>query len=352
MQALLSTRKGLIILKKSGAGWKIQKSHFDGVKVSYAAYEPFHKQIWVGMNHGHWGPKLHVSRDKGKTFTEVPAPKFPEAKNKEKAEALKDFWALASDSKGRIYLGVEPAALFHSDDQGKTWTFCDGLANAKGKDKWFSGGTDGSCVHSLMIDPDDDKHILIGISVAGCLETYDGGKHWEYINKGMQANFLPEPEAEVGQDPHMVVMAPSDPKTLWQQNHCGIFKSQDMGRNWTNLSKAKGLKASFGWGIAVDEKDPNIAYTVPATSDETRVPVGKRLFVQATKDGGKSWKVLSKGLPKCVSYDIVYRHALALKDKNLMFGSTTGNLYFSSNKGGSWKRLDANLPPIYAVKFV
>ena len=346
MQALLGTRKGLIILKKNGAGWKFAKTHFDGVKVSLACYDPGTKLIWAGANHGHWGPKLHVSSDKGRTFKEIGAPKFPE----ETKVSLKDFWAIASDKKGRIYLGVEPAALFHSDDQGKTWTFNRSLDTMPGRDKWVSGGTDDSCVHSIVIDPQNENRIVIAISVAGVIESNDRGKTWKYANKGLTANFLPDPNAEVGQDPHMMVASPSDPKILWQQNHCGIFKSEDRGSTWIDLSKNKGVKAAFGWGIVADEKDARIAYTVPAHSDETRIPPGKRLIVQMTKDGGKSWKTLNKGLPKGVCYDIVYRHGLALKEKSLMFGSTTGNLYFSNNQGAAWKKLDINLPPIYSVK--
>lgn len=350
MLALLGTRKGLIIAKKatSGKSWSIAKTFFEGVKVPFATYEPRSKAIWAGVNHGHWGPKLHVSKDKGKTFSELGAPKFPEATK----ESLKDIWSLASDSTGRIYVGTEPAALFYSDDQGKKWTFCEGFNKTKGKDKWFGAGTDATCLHSLIVDPDDDKHIVVGISVAGVLETRDRGETWAYINKGLKAEYLPDADSEVGQDPHMIVAAPSDANVLWQQNHCGIFKSEDMGKSWTNLSKSKGLKSAFGWGIAVDEKDPRVAFTVPALSDESRVPIKKRLLVQVTKDGGKSWKALDNGFPKATTYDIVYRHALSLKGKDLMFGSTTGNVFFSGNGGAKWQRLNAHLPPVFSVKLM
>lgn len=346
MQALVGTRKGLLILNQAKSNWKLSKTHFDGVKVSYSVYDPYHKWVWAGVNHGHWGPKLHVSDNKGKTFRELGVPKFPE----ESQLKLKDFWALATDTKGRIWLGVEPAALFYSDDQGKSWQLCEGLFNIHGKDKWFGGGTDDSCLHSLFFNPKDHNHIFVGISVAGMIESKDRGKTWKYINKGMKAEFLPDQDSEVGQDPHMTIMAPSNPKVLWQQNHCGLFKSEDMGQNWQNLSKAKGVKASFGWGIVVDEEDANCAYTVPALSDETRIPYKRKLFVQATKDGGKSWRVLDKGLPKGICYDIVYRHALALKEKSIVFGSTTGHFYYSNNKGQVWKQFDTYLPPIYSVK--
>jgi hypothetical protein len=346
VRALLGTRKGLLVLRQENAGWKITKAHFDGVSVPYAVYDAQHRKVWAGVNHGHWGPKLHVSANKGGKFEELGVPKFPEGHS----DTLKSFWSLATDSKGRIWLGVEPAALFYSDDEGHSWSLCKGMDTVHGRDKWFGGGTDAHCLHSLMIDPSDDKHLFAGISVAGMLESTDRGKSWTYINKGLRADFLPDDQADIGHDPHMTIMSPSNPQVLWQQNHCGIFKSENMGRSWKDLSKARGLKTAFGWGIAVDEDDDQTAYTVPALSDINRTPYKKKLFVQKTTDGGKSWRVIDKGLPKETCYDIVYRNALALKDKALAFGSTTGNFYFSKNRGESWKQLKLHLPPIYSVK--
>jgi hypothetical protein len=346
MRALVSTRKGLLVLEQKGKDWKVRHNHFDGVKNSYSVYDPVHKCIWAGVAHGHWGPKIHISRDKGKSFQELGTPKFPEGHK----DSLKDFWAVMSDSKGRVWLGVEPAGLFYSDDVGATWTFCKGFDSIRGKENWFGGGTDGSCLHSILIDPKNDSHVIAGVSVAGVMETWDRGQSWTYINKGLKAKFLPDEDAEIGQDPHSVVMAASDPQIVWQQNHCGIFKSENMGKNWQDLSKAKGVKSAFGWGIAIDEKDPKKVFTIPALSDETRVPINKRLIVQRTKNGGKSWEVITKGLPKGLCYDIVYRNAFSLKEKTLMFGSTTGNLYVSGNSGDSWKSVSVHLPPIYSVR--
>lgn len=347
VKALLATRKGLIVLKPTGTGWDVERTHFDGVRVSYVAVDKKAKTIWAGVNHGHWGPKLHASRDHGRTFEELGAPKFPEGSK----ESLKDFWAWARDSKGRIYLGTDPASLFHSDDEGKTWTLNQAFQTMEGRDKWFGGGADGTNLHSILVHPENDDHLILAVSVGGVIETKDRGRSWKYINKGLRANFMPDAEDPVVQDPHLVEMAPADPNVLWQQNHCGIFKSEDCGQNWINLSANKGVQSSFGWAIVPDEKDPKVAYTIPALSDETRIPVKKRLIVQKTSDGGKTWKTLNKGLPQKHCYDIVYRHAFAKLEKNMIFGSTTGHVYFSKNAGTQWRQLKYQLPPIYALKF-
>ena len=79
--------------------------------------------------------------------------------------------------------------------------------------------------------------------------------------------------------------------------------------------------------------------------------VGEALFVARTEDGGASWTQLRNGLPQEGAYDVVLRHALATKDGAVAFGSTTGNLYVSEDRGDTWQTAGNNLPPIYAVRF-
>jgi photosystem II stability/assembly factor-like uncharacterized protein len=73
--------------------------------------------------------------------------------------------------------------------------------------------------------------------------------------------------------------------------------------------------------------------------------------VARTEDGGESWQPLREGLPQEHAYDVVYRHALANSGDVLAFGSTTGNIYVSENRGDSWVAVANNLPPVYSVRF-
>jgi photosystem II stability/assembly factor-like uncharacterized protein len=73
--------------------------------------------------------------------------------------------------------------------------------------------------------------------------------------------------------------------------------------------------------------------------------------VARTEDGGETWKELREGLPQDNAFDVVYRHALGLRGDTLAFGSTTGNLYVSEDRGESWQTVANNLPPIYSVRF-
>jgi len=101
----------------------------------------------------------------------------------------------------------------------------------------MGGGLDEPGIHSVLVDPRDLQRISVGISVAGVFSTPDGGQTWQPRNIGLKADFLPNPDVEIGHDPHLIVQCVSQPDVLWQQNHCGIFRSTDGGQNWTRVSE-------------------------------------------------------------------------------------------------------------------
>ena len=107
----------------------------------------------------------------------------------------------------------------------------------------------------------------------------------------------------------------------------------------------------FGFPVAVDEKDGRTAWLVPGKADSQRTAIDGGLFVARTKDGGQTWEQLRKGLPQENAYDVIYRHALDVDGDRLAFGTTTGNLYVSEDRGDSWQTVGNNLPPIYSVRF-
>ncbi|MEK9672310.1 MAG: hypothetical protein VW268_07380 [Rhodospirillaceae bacterium] len=109
----------------------------------------------------------------------------------------------------------------------------------------------------------------------------------------------------------------------------------------------------FGFAVQAHPTDPKIALFVPAEKDKRRVPLNAKLVVSRTRDGGESFDVLDRGLPQSPSYDLIYRHALAVDQTGvrLAFGSTTGGLWISEDAGDSWAALDARLPLVSAVTF-
>ncbi|MCG3185333.1 MAG: hypothetical protein ICCCNLDF_03548 [Planctomycetes bacterium] len=378
---ILGTRKGTIFVDKTGGRWKIAHVGQPGNAISYAARDPRTGTIWAALDHGHWGCKLGRSDDGGKTWSDAGQIKYPEGAKyidgfgeegkppKIKDATLGKIWCIAfggADQPGRMYAGTIPGGLFVSNDDGASWELNWSLWNHEsrggdlrngepGRSHWFGGGAtvDGDSaagIHSIVVDPRDSRRILVGVSCAGVLESTDDGKTWVGRNNGLKATFLPNPEAEWGHDPHLVSLCPGNPDHLWQQNHCGVFYSSNGGRQWQEVSRVE-QGVHFGFPVAVDARDGRTAWLVPGRSDQQRMTLDAGLFVARTQDGGQTWQQLREGLPQERAHDVVYRHALDISGDTLVFGSTTGNVYISEDRGESWHTLGNNFPPVYSVRF-
>ena len=166
----------------------------------------------------------------------------------------------------------------------------------------------------------------------------------------MSNDYSPDPEAEWCHDPHFVTACAGQPDHLWQQNHCGVFYSDDGAQHWRKVSVPE-AGVHFGFPVAADAQDGRTAWVVPACSDMARMAIKGGLFVARTSDGGQSWQAFTKGLPQDNAYDIVLRHGLDVAGDTLCFGSTTGNVYLSEDRGESWQCLGNNFPPVYSVRF-
>ncbi len=238
----------------------------------------------------------------------------------------------------------------HESRGGDLWS---GPGN--GTTKWFgtpaAEGEFAPGIHSIEVDPSDPRHLYVAISTAGVFESRDGGASWQVRNRGLTMDYSPDPTDEwAGHDPHALILCPGAPRWVWQQNHCGVFVSDDGALNWRKVSNPE-LGVHFGFPVAVDANDGKRAWLVPGQADMQRTTIGGGLFVARTDDGGATWRQFRKGLPQEHAYDVVYRHALHNQGDTLAFGTTTGNLYVSEDRGESWATVANNLPPVYSVRF-
>lgn len=155
----------------------------------------------------------------------------------------------------------------------------------------------------------------------------------------------------MSQDPHRIVQCPAAPDRLWMQHHNEIFRSDDGGENWQELSDVP--PSSFDFAVAVHPREPDTAWFVPATKDEQRILVDARLVVTRTRDGGQHFDILHQGLPDEPAYDLTYRHVLDVSrdGERVAFGTTTGSLWVCEDQGDSWQTVSKHLPPLRCVRF-
>jgi hypothetical protein len=354
---LVGTMKGAFIFRSDSKReqWETGGPYFPGRAVYALLHDGRNdrNRIWATVNSPHWGSYLSSSDDLGKTWAEPDSYsiKFPEGTD----DSVKQVWQVAlghPDEPDVLYCGVEPAALFRSEDAGETWSLVKGLYDHPHRPQWMPGGG-GLCLHTILPDVANKDRLFVAISTGGVYRSDDGGASWQPRNVGVRAQFLP-PEnryPEFGQCVHKIAFHPSNSKRLFLQNHWGLYRSDDGGDSWTDI--ANGVPSDFGFALDVDPNRPDTAYIIPLESDEFRCTPESRLRVYRTQNAGESWEALTNGLPQKDAFETVLRDNLSTdlgKPTGVYFGTRSGKLFGSTDAGDSWGTIAEGLPPIVCVK--
>lgn len=347
---LLGTKKGTFILTSDAARktWRLSGPFCDTWPMNHVVADPATGTIFAGGGNEWFGPAVWASRDHGASWTHS-SKGLTYAEGKDPITAV---WSLAAGG-GRLYAGVAPAGLFASEDGGETWTHVEGLQQHPSRPEWQGGGA-GLILHSLVLDPGDAKQMWVGISSVGVFHTADGGQSWQTRNSGTRCDFLPEEHRypEFGQCVHCLVRAAGSSGRLYQQNHCGMYRSDDGGVTWQSIEA--GLPSSFGFPAAVHPRDPDTLYLVPLNGDTAgRYMPDAKAAAWRTRDGGATWHDQRKGLPQENAYFNVLRQAMAvdrLEPAGVYFGTGSGEVYASADEGETWACIARHLPSISSVE--
>jgi photosystem II stability/assembly factor-like uncharacterized protein len=146
---------------------------------------------------------------------------------------------------------------------------------------------------------------------------------------------------------HKLLLHPARPERLWQQNHFGVYRSDDRGDSWERLD-GNGLPGGYGFPIMIDPKDPDTAFVIPERSPEYHYSPDGRLAVYRTRDSGRTWEEMSDGLPR-QAWAAVLREASASDADSLYFGTQSGS-FFALADGETWVEAARHLPPILSVE--
>jgi photosystem II stability/assembly factor-like uncharacterized protein len=363
VRVLVGTRKGAFVLTSDGKRerWDVSGPHFGGWEIYHLKGSPADpNRIYASQSSGWFGQIIQRSSDGGKTwealdnkfvYDGVPGTHQWYDGTPHPWE-FKRVWHLEPSPTGpdTVFAGVEDAALFRTTDGGRSWHELPGLRNHGTGSAW-QPGAGGLCLHTIVLDPQNQQRMFVAISAAGAFRTDDGGASWRAINRGLRSEGIPDPDAEVGHCVHRIAMHRSRPNVLFMQKHWDVMRTDNAGESWQEVSG--NLPTDFGFAIDVHAHEPETIYVVPITSDSLHYPPDGKLRVYRSRTGGNEWEALTNGLPQRDCYVNVLRDGMAVDSLDrcgVYFGTTGGQVYSSADGGDNWKAIVHDLPPVLSVE--
>jgi len=192
-----------------------------------------------------------------------------------------------------------------------------------------------------------DPHVLYYASNV-LFKTIDGGNSWQTISSDLTRE-NPQVPASVGklipkgaekQRGVIYALAPSFKSidTLWAGTDDGlIWLTRDGGKNWHNITPPELTSWSKVTQISASRFDDDSAYV-----SVSRFRINdERPFIYRTHDGGKTWTLITAGLPDIGPVDTVREDPVR---KGLLFAGTENSVWVSFDDGDHWQSLQLNLP--------
>jgi photosystem II stability/assembly factor-like uncharacterized protein len=289
---LIGTTKGAFLLTGGDdrSKWRVKGPYCGGWPINHIIGDPATGTVWAAGG-GDWqGAGVWRSRDGGNDWDlarltkgsrdewAANDPAFAEmiGWNDQPlpfGDAFSQIWSLGY-AHGTLYAGAKPASLLASRDGGESWEKIESLTDHPSAESWNPGAA-GLVLHTIVSDPGDPRKLWVGISAAGVFASEDAGRSWERRNRlsnTQNCEHHDHPAAprdgEIGQCVHNMMRAPGKSDLLYQQNHHGVWRSRDGGRNWDDITK--GLPSAFGFPIRVHPRDPDTIWTLAAQRRQPR----------------------------------------------------------------------------------
>jgi len=181
-------------------------------------------------------------------------------------------------------------------------------------------------------------------------KTTDAGNSWQAISPDLTRESYETPanlgvfaagDPEKGKHRGVIyAVAPSfkEANTVWAGTDDGLIHiTRDGGKSWQNVTPSQLRPWSKVSIIEASHFDAGTAY---AAINSFRLD-DLRAHIYRTRDSGKTWTEISRGLPDGAASNVVREDH---ERQGLLFAGTEGSVFVSFNDGDDWQPLELNLP--------
>ncbi|HVZ84917.1 MAG TPA: hypothetical protein VG893_14670 [Terracidiphilus sp.] len=215
------------------------------------------------------------------------------------------FAAVPGDAQ-HLYLGTTTSWIYESTDGGARWRHLAKL------------GTDDSLViDHILVDESDSRTIF----AAGWTLSHLGGGLWVSHDAG--ATWAEEPGLK-GQSIRAFVQAPSNAHMLFAGTLEGVFRSEDSGATWTQMSPKGSREIHEVESLAIDPVNPEIVYA------------GTWHLPWKTTDGGKTWHNIKRGV---IDDSDVFSIIIDPERPRVVYASACSGIYKSESAGELFRKI-------------
>ena len=186
---------------------------------------------------------------------------------------------------GALLAGTEPARIFRSEDDGRSWRELEGIARIDGHERWFLPYSPrAGAVRNVFTPPGRPRRLLAAVEVGGLLSSDDGGESWALA------------PVIADEDIHQVTGHPDDPDVLYAalgtasltrrggDGLGGVARSRDGGATWHKL------ETDYTRSAIVPPARPDLVLAGPAPQ------VGQRGRIVVSHDEGDTWEPAGAGI--------------------------------------------------------
>ena len=283
---------------------------------------------------------LFVSLDKGASWT---------------AAGLEGLavWQVRGSADGRVlYAGVEPAALYRSDDGGAHWAEIESFSRLPEAAQWcvpLNPPLPGRA-RAIVVDQTNPDRLWVGVEVGGMLRSDDAGATWQLNRPGENP------------DIHMLSAHPTNPRRLFVstgygrfdgvaemvEGNAGVFRSDDAGASWQYVWH--GITPRYSRPMCIDPRPPYglTVASAPTAFSSVREAGGAQAMLFRSDDGGASWRSLCDAAHSPSAANI---HGLTPDPSApgaVIVGTDSGEVWQVSAQG-AWQRCAEGLPSVLSL---